>query len=146
MHLQPIHPHGGQILHVERDQRAAESVAHVAHVLRLEHVLQLAREAVGLVLEPAADSVHADTDDGLEWRDDHLSAHVRASTRRLNLQTAGIRTWKRRNATMVGGRAATAAGKSNARSTGGAWRNAGKSARMENRCSWETRRSFVGWR
>jgi hypothetical protein len=56
------------------------------------------------------------------------------------------RTWKRRNAIMVGGRAATAFGKSKARRTGGAWRNAGKKARMVKMCTCEIRSSLVGWR
>ena len=40
--------------------------------------------------------------------------------------------------------AATEAGKSNARKSGGAVRNAGKSARMVKMCSCDTERSFVG--
>jgi hypothetical protein len=47
-------------------------------------------------------------------------------------------------AMMVGGRAATLLGKSNDRRTGGAWRNAGKTARTLKMCSWDTQRSFDG--
>ena len=45
---------------------------------------------------------------------------------------------------MVGGFAATAGGKSNERSSGGARRKTGKSARMEKRCTCDTESSFVG--
>ena len=55
-----------------------------------------------------------------------------------------VRTWYSKNAMIVGGRAATSAGKSNARRSGGAWRKAGKSARIVKMCSCETERSFVG--
>lgn len=54
------------------DERAAEAVAHVRHLLRLEHPAELAREAVRLVLEPAAHRVERDAREGLERRDDHL--------------------------------------------------------------------------
>jgi hypothetical protein len=45
---------------------------------------------------------------------------------------------------IVGGRAATAGGKSNDLRTGGALMNAVKMARVEKRWSWETRSSLDG--
>ena len=132
---------------MELHERAAETVAEVAHLLVLEPVLEFTCEAVGLVLEAAADGVEGDADDGFEGREDHLLG-VRVGERTLyednERKEAARRTWKSKNARMVGGCAETAFGKSNARSRGGACMNAGKSARIVKMWPCEIRSSFVG--
>jgi hypothetical protein len=55
-------------------------------------------------------------------------------------------TWNKRNATMVGGRAAIAFGKSKERRSGGAWRKAGNRASTVKMWNWDTAIIFVGWR
>lgn len=72
-HSQPIHPYRGQILDVQGDERASETVAHVPHAGILQLVLQLARESVGLPLKVSAYGVEANAHDGLHGREDHLN-------------------------------------------------------------------------
>lgn len=55
-----------------------------------------------------------------------------------------IRTWKIKNAIIVGGLAATLAGKSKERRTGGACKKAGNSARIVNIWSCEMQSNLVG--
>lgn len=71
-YAQPVNPNGGQVLHVELDQRTTEAVADVSHALVLELLLKLARKLVRLVLETAADGVHTNTDDSLKRCQYHL--------------------------------------------------------------------------
>jgi hypothetical protein len=59
-------------------------------------------------------------------------------------EEGGEFTWNRRKATIVGGWAEMALEKSKERRRGGAWRKAGKSARMVKICTWEMRRNLVG--
>lgn len=70
--VQPVNPDGGQVLDVEGDEGTREAVTHVRHLLVRELRLELAREAVRLILELAAHGVHEDADDGLERRQQHL--------------------------------------------------------------------------
>jgi hypothetical protein len=68
----PVDPDGRQILDVQRDERASESVAHVPHLGRTQPILQLARESVCFPLEAPRHAIERDTDDGFHRRQDHL--------------------------------------------------------------------------
>jgi len=54
------------------DERTAQTIAHILHLLRPQLVLKLASKPVCFPLKVAADRIHADADNGFERRQDHL--------------------------------------------------------------------------
>ena len=106
--VHPVDPDGRQILDVQRDERASESVAHVAHLGRTQPILELARKPVCFPLEAPRHAVERDTDDGLHRRQDHLFLPFNAqhaedtkkkknTTTHLKHQKRHHRRWTRRN-------------------------------------------------
>ena len=82
-HVQPVNPDSREVLHVKGDERAAQPGAHIAHLLVLDHVLELNGEPVRSELVVPGDRVHADTYQRFEWREDHLEKEERNHGRRL---------------------------------------------------------------
>ena len=71
-YAQPVHPNGRKILHMESGQRSSEAVTHIVHVFCLKLALKLTGEAISFVFELAADSIHCNTNEGLQRSEDHL--------------------------------------------------------------------------
>lgn len=127
---------------MQLDQSPTKTVPEIHHLLILEHVLEETRKLVSLILAVPATGVHGDAEHGLEGHKDHL--HKSSEVRSRRKRSALWRTWKRMKAMSVGGWAATCFGKPNERRKGGAWRNAGKSARMVKMCNCDMQRRTVG--
>lgn len=51
---------------MQRDQGLAQPIAHITHFRRIELVLELTRELIGLPLKVSGHSVHENGDDGFE--------------------------------------------------------------------------------
>jgi len=81
--VQPIDPDGRQVLHMEGNQSRSKPVTHILHLLRLQFVLKLASEPVGLKLETPANGVHGHSNNRLHGHEDHLEHNERQNRRGL---------------------------------------------------------------
>jgi len=71
---QPVNPYSRKIFDVDGNQSTAQALTHISLSIdsNTKSIIELAREAISLVLEPPRNRVHAKLKDSVQWPNDQL--------------------------------------------------------------------------